>query len=112
MRQDEKYRVKKPPQQASLGAVVAVLVIGALAWFFFGGGLEKMTGDEMGKIESQVAEDAAKQYEIAKRNGTAMDRCVHAGLTAAAYIQAKNETEYARWKQVEKGDCATAGVPR
>jgi hypothetical protein len=60
----------------------AISVIGVVAagWYFFGGGLEKQAANSMQKIEQQVASDAVKQYEIAKRNGTAMDSCVQAGL--------------------------------
>ena len=63
-----------------------------------------------GGVEKQVAADAVKQYEIAKRSGTAMDACIHAGLAAAAYLQAKDEAHYQQWKQTEKADCAKAGL--
>lgn len=72
---------------------------GAL-WYFWGGGLE-----------NKVADDAVKEYEIAKRHGTKMDVCVHAGLVSAAYLQAKDENKYREWKVIEAGDCSAAGVP-
>jgi hypothetical protein len=52
-----------------------------------------------------------KQYEIAKRDGSKMDACVHAGLVAAAYLQAKDEAKYQEWKLTERVDCFIAGVP-
>lgn len=75
---------------------------------------EVSTGSEelMSEIENQVAEDAVNQYYIAQRNGTAMDRCVQAGLVAAAWLQAENEPKYQQWKQVEAADCEDAGIPR
>jgi len=39
-------------------------------------------------------------------------KCVHAGMVAAAYLQAKDQGSYARWKEVERQDCNAAGVPR
>jgi hypothetical protein len=67
---------------------------------------------EMAKIEKQVAQDVVKQYEIAKRGGDKMDKCVHAGLVAAAFLQAKDEANYSKWKAIEKSDCAAVGMPR
>jgi len=64
----------------------------------------------MADIEDKVAVDAVTQYGIAKRQGDAMQTCVQAGMVSAAYLQAKNETEYTRWKATEKTDCAKAGL--
>ena len=94
--------------QAIWGLIVAVGVI----WFFFGGGLEKQAAKDMQGIYNQVSADAVKQYDIAKRSGSAMDACVHAGMVAAAYLQAKDEPNYQRWKSTESSDCTTAGLPR
>ena len=74
--------------------------------------LAKLAKQELAEIESQVAADAVKQYEIARRSGTKIDRCVHAQMVAAAFIQAKDEANYKKWKAVEAADCAAAGVPR
>ena len=41
-----------------------------------------------------------------------MDQCAHAGLVAATYLQAKDQSSYANWKAVERRDCDAAGVPR
>src|ERR1035437_6867679 len=67
--------------------------------------------DSLKGIEDQVAEDMVKQYRIASRSGTAVDRCVHAGLVATAYIQAKDEPNYRVWKRTERVDCRAAGTP-
>lgn len=66
---------------------------------------------EMANIHNQVAEDAVTQYEIAKRNGDKMTTCVQAGLVSAAYLQAKDEANFNKWKATEKSDCAAAGMP-
>jgi len=102
---------KQKPQTNPVAAVIGLVVVGAGIWFYFGGGLEKQAQKDLGHIQQQVAEDAVKQYEIAKRSGSAMDACVHAGLVAAAYLQAKDEANYQRWKQIEAEDCRRAGAP-
>jgi hypothetical protein len=63
-----------------------------------------------GGIESQVADDAIKQYEIVKRQGSKMEQCAQAGLVTAALLQAQDEERYAQWKKVEATDCAKAGL--
>lgn len=67
---------------------------------------------QSGGIHNQVAADMIEKYEIAKRSGNAMDACVHAGFVAAAWLEAKNEAEYQRWKGTESDDCASAGLRR
>lgn len=75
--------------------------------FMFGGCL----GSEK-DIHNKVADDAVIQYEIAKKNGAAIDICVAAGMVKAAYLQAKNESSYAKWTETEKQDCEAAGIPK
>jgi DNA-directed RNA polymerase subunit RPC12/RpoP len=65
---------------------------------------------EMQHIENQVAVDAAQQYVIAKKGGNAMDAYIQAGVTAAAYLQAKDEVNYKKWKDIEKKEAVNAGV--
>ncbi len=105
-----------PPAQATasnpIGALVGLLMIGGFGWYYFGGGLEQQADRSLDQIKDKVAADAVVQYGIAKRNGTAMDACVQAGLVAASYLQAQNEVSYQEWKQIEKADCARAGLPR
>jgi hypothetical protein len=74
-------------------------------------GLERQAQNEMGRIEQQVAEDAVKQYDIAKRSGSAIDAYLHAGLVSAAYLQAKDESNYQKWKKIEAEEARHAGVP-
>ena len=80
---------------------IIVVCCGFLTWFMLSGGLHKV-----------VANDLAAQYNIARRSGNVMDMCVHAGIVAAANLQAKNESGYAEWKSTERSDCARAGVYR
>jgi hypothetical protein len=64
----------------------------------------------MQQIERRVAADAVKQYEIAKRNGNPIDAYVHAGMVAAAYLQAKDEENYKKWKAIESAEARRAGM--
>lgn len=65
----------------------------------------------MDPIYKKVCSDAVEQYNIAKRNGTPIDVCAHAGMVAAAFLQAKDEANYAQWKKTETTDCTKAGAP-
>ncbi|MBY8826125.1 hypothetical protein [Sphingomonas colocasiae] len=75
-------------------------------------GCDQLAQKQLSDIQKQVAEDAVKQYEIVRNSGTAVDKCVHAGLVAASYLQAQDESNYQHWKAIEAGNCAAAGVPR
>src|SRR5688572_28650089 len=107
---DEKASAATP--NPAVSGIVSLMILIAGGWYFFGGGLEKHSESKVNEIQQTVATDFEKQYQIAKRNGSAMDACVQAGLVAAGHLQAKNESAYKRWKKVESVDCAKAGVPR
>lgn len=72
---------------------------------------DEVVAREMARVEKHVIDDFVKQYEIVARSGSAMERCVQAGLVAGAYLQAKDEASYVKWKEKEKADCAEAGMP-
>ncbi len=97
--------------QNIIGVILAIIITIIAIWYFWGGGLEKQASKDMRQIEQQVATDAVKQYNIAKRSGNAMDAYIHAGLVAAAYLQAKDEANYRKWKKIEKQASAKAGMP-
>jgi len=63
------------------------------------------------QVQNQVAQDAVEQYNIAKRQGDKIQICVQAGIVSAAYLQAKDETNYQKWKAIEKAECKAAGMP-
>jgi hypothetical protein len=68
--------------------------------------------DPMQSIHNKVAQDAIDQYEIVKRNANLVNTCVHAGFVAAAYLQAKDEPNYQKWRSIEVSDCQSAGINR
>jgi hypothetical protein len=70
------------------------------------------TEKRMNEVAQQVAADAVAQYELAKRGPDKIQTCVQAGIVAAAYLQAKDESSYNAWKNKEREDCAQAGIPK
>lgn len=89
----------EPQQTNPLQAIFGLVAMGLMGWYFWGGGIEK-----------KVAQDAIKQYEIAKRGGSAIDVCVQAGIVSASFLQAKDESNYQQWKEQEERDCRRAGI--
>lgn len=67
---------------------------------------------QLASIHDKVARDAVAQYQIAAQSGAPMDRCVQAGLVAAAFLQAQDQASYAQWKDTERRDCKAAGLRR
>jgi len=94
-----------PAMKSGARAIWSVLVLGLIGWWFFGGGL-------MSHAENEVVKEALAQYEIAQRSNDPIQVCVHAGFVSAAYMQAKDESNYQQWLATEKRECKTAGVPR
>ena len=92
-------------------AIGGVALAALFVWYFSLGGNREEVQRNMQSAEDIVLRDAAKQYEIAKRNGSKMDTCVQAQLVAAAALQAKNEAAYQQWKAAQRADCSAAGLP-
>ena len=71
-------------------------------------GLIVLTGCNS-SIEQQVVQDSIDQYNIVK---DPMEKCVYAGIVAAACTQAKDQNCYNKWNEIEKSDCKAAGMPQ
>lgn len=72
----------------------------------------RMADAGMKDIHSKVVADSIEQYEITKESGSKMESCVHAGMVAAAALQAKDREQYKKWKGIESKDCEAAGMPK
>jgi hypothetical protein len=59
----------------------------------------------MDDINEKVIRDAERKYQIASGSGKDVDRCVQAGMVAAAHLQAHNQPSYQSWKMREEMDC-------
>lgn len=82
------------PNGNLLQAIVGLVVFIGFSWYFFGGGLTK-----------SVAQDFEKQYDIAVKNGSSIEACVHAGLVAETYLQAHDESKYKHWTKIKSIHC-------
>jgi hypothetical protein len=100
----------KDPKSNAAKAIVSLIILAIILWFFFGGGEIKVAKNQMQQIENQVADDAVRQYEIAKRQGDKMQTYTQASFVVAAYLQAKDESNYNKWKAIEDSCAKTVGL--
>ena len=92
-----------------VGALATLVLLGGGgAYLYATGGLSQFTA---GGIRQSVAEEQAEQYNDVVRSGSAVDRCVKAGIVAEAYLQAGDSARFDQWKATQQADCAAAGVP-
>lgn len=75
-------------------------------------GCDAAVDAQMDSAYNKVSSDMVAQYEIAKKQGDAMQTCVQAGMVSAAYLQAQDEAKYNEWKATEKADCKAAGIDK
>jgi hypothetical protein len=54
----------------------------------------------------QVVSHALEQYDIVKRSGNQIEKCVGAQTVVAAQLYAKHEDDWKKWKAVEASECA------
>lgn len=88
-------------------------VISVLIFTLLFAGCDALVNSQLNEIESKVADDAENQYRMVVDNGgSAIERCVQAGMVSAAWLQAENQEKYAHSKVLENLDCANAGLPR
>lgn len=97
-------------KSSAFKAVVAVLIFACFGAYFYGGGIERDTSRQMDNMEITLAHNEAMQYQIAKRNGSQTDACVHASMASAAFLQAKDEASFKQWKDIEKSECGIVEV--
>jgi len=111
MEQDPQNQKKSVDEAGELvGNVIGGLVLFAIGWYGIKAFSTYETNNMMDKIQNDFAVDAERQYRDAKQYGSAMDKCVQAGLAAMSHLQAGNSSSYGRWKGIEEADCAAAGL--
>ena len=106
-----RHEIKDLDIGKAIGGIIGLGIFLYIFYNMFLGGAEREAAQTMREIENQVAQDSIVQYNIAKRNGSQMEVCTYAGMVAAAWMQAKNEAEYARWRQIQSQECRAAGIP-
>lgn len=117
--------IKKPNEKNKIIILIILLTVIALNYSTVFAGLkeyftsesflitnyfDEQVNQNLNHIQMQVADDAVKQYEIAKRSGSAMDAYFRAGLVAEAYLQAKDEGSYQQWKAIEAEEKQRTGM--
>ena len=83
-----------------------VIFVALLAWYFLGGGIKLHLRSEM----TQMARDAAKEYQQARQEGNHIDAYAQAGLAAAAYLQMEDWTNHSKWKKRQEKEAAIVGI--
>lgn len=99
--------MQKLSAREAIGIVVLAAILGG-GYFASQAKQEQALAD----VPRQVLRDTVRQYDTAKRDGTAMDACVQAGLVKAAALQAHDDATFRRFVEVERADCAAAGAGR
>lgn len=106
MAQETEKTIDKSAEPGAVAKAIGGLAIFGALWF----GSDLWADREMKNIEVEVADSAVQEYHIAKQQGDPIQTCVQAGLVSAAWLQVKNQSEYNKWKAVEKQDCSSAGM--
>jgi hypothetical protein len=90
------------------GFIIMVIII----LISFGGRdfMSTMLSNSIDSIELEVANEAIDQYDIAKRNGDKLQAYLQAGIISAAFLQAKDEENYKKWKNIEKQEAKNVGI--
>jgi len=60
----------------------------------------EMVGSIGNAFSTHVAKDLVRQYQIVQSNGSEMDKAIRAGAVAEMYLQAKDEANYRKWKEI------------
>lgn len=55
---------------------------------------------QLQNIYDLTTEQQLKQWDIVSRNGTQAEKYIHAGIVAACYLQAGNESKYKEWSAI------------
>lgn len=92
-----------------IGFIIMIIVV-VLLFKMLNGVTKNVAESNMTEIQNRVAADAENQYGIAKRQGDKMQIYVQAGMVSAAYLQAGDETNYRKWKEIEKKDGKAVGI--
>lgn len=61
-------------------------------------------------VMSEMGQDAANQYEMAKQENDKLQMCYKATAASNAYIETTDKINYQKWNQIRKQDCSAVGV--
>lgn len=96
-----------PQNNYSLGNIIGSVILFGLIWWGFDAFFWNIDSPN---FDNKYAQEMVEQYEIAKNQGDRMEKCMQAGAVAQAFLQAKNQDNYNKWKIIESTDCRAAGL--
>lgn len=64
--------------------------------------------DAINSAHKAMIDSSLRQYEIVKRQGSAMDACMQASMIQGAYLGAEDEANYSKWRVIAERDCKAA----
>ncbi len=90
-----------------------IFILLILIYFLFTTGSSDTGQYQTNETKNQVAQEAIKQYNIVKRNGSGIEASLHAGFVAEAFLQIGDKENYTKWikiKEQEERDAKNANV--
>jgi hypothetical protein len=91
-------------QIISGGSIAVLLCVGLIVFSYFDRWSKQQTQKDLTQVDREIVADAEKEYEIAKRSGTALDAMVRAGWIATLYLSAKDEANYQKWNKIKEAE--------
>ncbi|MDY8138120.1 hypothetical protein [Aquimarina sp. 2201CG5-10] len=93
--------------------IVKILLALIFIWFMYSAlssNKELPVQNQLKAYQLQFTKDAIKQYEMAKRHGSAADAYNQAGLVATTFLRINDEENYKKWKKIEKEEAENANI--
>lgn len=91
-------------------ALIVFAIILGVAYFAEGGVEDTLVENQMQKTYNKVTKDAIEQYNIVKKTGDAIQAYTQAEMVAQAFLQAKDEENYNKWKKIAEEWKKKAGM--
>ncbi|MCL1957878.1 MAG: hypothetical protein FWF63_11180 [Fibromonadales bacterium] len=111
---EELEETQKEQSSPSFIAYIITALIAGGGWFLYmqisEKHIEKQVEKETKNIAVQMAIEEEQKYKLVQESGSSMDKCVHAGAVALAWLQTQNSERYKKWKEIEKAQCAKVGI--
>lgn len=79
-----------------------VFILLILIYLLFTTGSSDTGQHQINETKNQVAQEAIKQYNIVKRNGSGIEASLHAGFVAEAFLQVGDKENYAKWTKIKE----------
>lgn len=105
-------RLNKNIKNALIAGGFLILAF-AIIWFYYNekyslSNLENNASAQL--IDHEACDAAIKQYENARQSGNKPEMAVQAGLVCEAYLNANDEENYQKWKEIERQANKEAGL--